>query len=36
MNALARWKFRPAERQGAPVELEAIVHVPFRAVDRPY
>lgn len=35
MNALARWKFRPAERQGAPVELEAIVHVPFRAVERP-
>jgi TonB family protein len=32
MEALARWKFRPAERQGMPVELEAIVHIPFRAV----
>jgi protein TonB len=32
MEALARWKFRPAERKGAPVELEAIVHIPFRAV----
>jgi TonB family protein len=36
MNALAHWKFRPAERHGAPVELEAIVHVPFRAIERPY
>ncbi len=32
MEALARWRFRPAERKGAPVELEAIVHIPFRAV----
>ena len=32
MEALARWKFRPAERKGVPVELEAIVHIPFRAV----
>jgi TonB family protein len=31
MQALAQWKFRPAVRQGAPVELEAIVHIPFRA-----
>jgi TonB family protein len=32
MQALARWKFRPAERHGAPVELEAVVHIPFKAV----
>jgi len=32
MEALSRWKFRPAERQGAPVELEAIIHIPFHAV----
>ncbi len=32
MEALARWRFRPAERRGAPVELEAIIHIPFRAV----
>ena len=30
MSALAQWKFRPAARQGEPVELEAIVHIPFR------
>jgi len=34
MDALARWKFRPAERRGTPVELEAIVHIPFRIVAR--
>ena len=33
MNALSQWKFRPASRQGAPVELEAIVHIPFHAPD---
>ncbi|HYL67592.1 MAG TPA: energy transducer TonB, partial [Candidatus Limnocylindria bacterium] len=31
MNALSQWKFRPASKQGVPVELEAIVHIPFRA-----
>jgi TonB family protein len=31
MEALARWKFRAAERQGQPVELAAIVRIPFRA-----
>jgi TonB family protein len=30
MNALSQWKFRPAAKQGAAVELEAIVHIPFR------
>jgi len=29
MDALSRWKFRPAAKQGTPVELEAIVHIPF-------
>jgi TonB family protein len=29
MEALSQWKFRPATKQGAPVELEAIVHIPF-------
>jgi protein TonB len=32
MEALAGWKFRPAERDGAPVEVAAIVRIPFRAV----
>ena len=31
MSALSQWKFRPASKQGAPVELEAIVHIPFHA-----
>jgi TonB family protein len=31
MQALGQWKFRPASRQGAPVDLEAIVHIPFHA-----
>jgi TonB family protein len=29
MTALSQWKFRPAAKQGVPVELEAIVHIPF-------
>jgi TonB family protein len=29
MAALSQWKFRPASKQGAPIELEAIVHIPF-------
>ncbi len=36
MDALSRWKFRAAERQGAPVELETVVRIPFRAIARPY
>jgi len=31
MDALSQWKFRPAIKQGTPVELEAIVHIPFHA-----
>ena len=29
-KALARWKFVPAERDGKPVALEAVVEIPFR------
>lgn len=36
MNALSQWKFRPGTRKGEPVELEAIVHIPFHAPERPY
>jgi len=28
-SALSRWRFRPAMRNGAPVDLEAVVHIPF-------
>src|SRR5262249_12832831 len=31
MEALSQWKFRPAERDGTPVDLEAIIHIPFHA-----
>jgi TonB family protein len=31
MQALSQWKFRPATNQGTPIELEAIVHIPFHA-----
>ena len=31
VEALARWKFRAAERAGRAVELAAIVRIPFRA-----
>jgi TonB family protein len=29
IEALGQWKFRPATREGAPVDLEAVVHIPF-------
>jgi TonB family protein len=29
MDALSRWVFRPGARDGQPVELEAVVHIPF-------
>jgi TonB family protein len=29
MDALARWIFRPGARDGQPVDLEAVVHIPF-------
>ena len=36
MEALARWKFRAAERKGKPVELETIVRIPFHIVSSIY
>jgi len=33
MLALSQWKFRPAERAGATIDLEAIVHIPFHAPE---
>ncbi|MGH9717328.1 MAG: TonB family protein [Candidatus Acidiferrales bacterium] len=27
--ALAQWKFRPGTRAGVPVDIEAVVHIPF-------
>jgi len=34
MHALAQWKFQPAEKHGQTIDLEAIVHIPFRAPAR--
>jgi TonB family protein len=31
IEALAQWRFRPAEKHGEPVDLEAVVHIPFRS-----
>jgi|ERR1700675_2030593 len=33
MEALARWQFRPGTREGVPVELEAVVYIPFHFRD---
>lgn len=30
MEALAQWKFRPGTRDGAPVDMETVAHIPFR------
>lgn len=30
--ALARWRFQPGTKNGAPVDLEAVVRIPFRPV----
>jgi len=32
VEAFSRWQFRPAERNGDPVEIEAVITIPFRAV----
>jgi len=34
MHAFAQWKFQPAEKHGQTIDLEAIVHIPFRAPAR--
>jgi TonB family protein len=32
-SALSQWKFRPALKSGVPVDLEAIVYIPFKIRD---
>jgi TonB family protein len=29
MQALAQWKFRPGTRDGAPIDIETVAHIPF-------
>ncbi len=31
MEALAQWKFQPAEKHGESIDIEAVVHIPFRS-----
>lgn len=32
--AFRQWKFHPATKDGQPVAIEAIVHIPFRGPER--
>jgi outer membrane biosynthesis protein TonB len=34
--ALSRWQFRPAMKNGAAVDLEAVVQIPFAASRLPF
>ncbi len=34
VEAFAQWKFEPATRDGEPVDVEAVVHIPFKAPER--
>ncbi len=34
VEAFAQWKFEPATRDGEPVDVEAVVHIPFKAAQR--
>ena len=34
IEAFAQWKFQPATKEGQPVDLEAIVYIPFRGPQR--
>jgi len=31
MEALSQWRFRPATKRDVPIDLEAIIHIPFNA-----
>ncbi|MDP9266747.1 MAG: energy transducer TonB [Acidobacteriota bacterium] len=35
-KAIARWHFRPATKNGAPIDLEAVVQIPFAVKKSPY
>jgi TonB family protein len=34
IEAFSQWRFQPATKDGQPVALEAIVHIPFRGPER--
>jgi len=33
VEALEQWRFEPATRAGLPVDVEAVIHVPFSYTD---
>jgi TonB family protein len=33
IEAVVRWKFSPAMKDGTPVDIEAVIHIPFRAPE---
>jgi len=35
VHAMLRWEFQPATRRGAPVDLEAVIQIPF-ALPKPF
>lgn len=35
IEAFSHWKFNPATKNGEPVAIEAIVHIPFHAPEQP-
>lgn len=35
-SALQRWHFRPGTKAGVPVDLEAVIHIPFRVPRRQF
>lgn len=36
INAFRRWEFQPATRNGSPVDLEALVQIPFAISAKPF
>lgn len=34
ISALLRWEFQPATRNGAPVDLEAVINIPFHLPNK--
>ena len=34
IEAFKQWKFHPATKDGQPVALEAIVHIPFKGPEQ--
>ena len=34
MTALRKWEFEPARRDGAPVDVDVVIEIPFRLKPR--